>query len=140
MTMRGLLLDTHVWLWLGDGTAGRIPRGALQIIERAGRSSQVFISSISVWEIGMLIVKKRISLAVTVDEWMASSLARDRLRLLTLDAQVALESTRLPGSVHGDPADRFLLATARVRGLHIVTADQKILAYGAAGYVKTVPL
>jgi PIN domain nuclease of toxin-antitoxin system len=138
VTARGLLLDTHTWLWLADGTAGRISRSALQRVERAGRSRQVFVSSISVWEIGMLIARKRISLAVSIDEWLAQSLAQDRLGLLALDARVALESTRLPGAVHGDPADRFLVATARMYDLHIVTGDRKILAYGDAGHVKTV--
>ena len=140
MTARGLLLDTHTWLWLADGTPGRISRSALQRVERAGRSRQVFVSSISVWEIGMLIARKRIGLAVSIDEWLAQSLAHDRLGLLALDARVALESTRLPGTVHGDPADRFLVATARMHDLHIVTADRKILAYGDAGHVKTLAL
>ncbi|OIQ81380.1 ribonuclease VapC22 [mine drainage metagenome] len=138
MSAPGLLLDTHAWLWLGDGTNARMRRGALQAIERAGKEHRVFVSPITVWEIGMLVARKRISLAVTVDEWLEQSFAPERLQLLALDAHTALESTCLPGVVHGDPADRLLIAAARVHGLRLVTADRKILAYGAAGHVDTL--
>lgn len=140
MSTEALLLDTHAWLWLGDGTEGRIADKALERIDAAGRGSRVHVSAISIWEIGVLVAKRRISLAVTLDEWIEASLTQARLQFLSLDAQTALESTRLPGAMHGDPADRFLVATARVRGLRIVTADQKILAYGEAGNVRTLGL
>ena len=61
-----------------------------------------------------------------------------RLQLLALDAHTALESACLPGGVHGDPADRLLIAAARVHGLRLATADRKILAYGDAGHVDTL--
>jgi PIN domain nuclease of toxin-antitoxin system len=51
-----------------------------------------------------------------------------------------VESTQLPGSIHGDPADRFLIAIARVKGLHLMTADEKIAEYAREGYLKVFGL
>jgi PIN domain nuclease of toxin-antitoxin system len=51
-----------------------------------------------------------------------------------------VESTQLPGSIHGDPADRFLIAIARVKGLHLITADKKIIEYGREGYLNVFEL
>jgi PIN domain nuclease of toxin-antitoxin system len=58
--------------------------------------------------------------------------------MLALDAETAFESTQLPGNPHGDPADRFLIAAARVHTLRLVTADLKIKDYGKAGYVQVL--
>jgi PIN domain nuclease of toxin-antitoxin system len=62
------------------------------------------------------------------------------LRLLLLDAETALESTQLPDSPHGDPADRFLIAAARIHGLRLVTADRKIRAYGKVGHAQILAI
>jgi PIN domain nuclease of toxin-antitoxin system len=60
------------------------------------------------------------------------------MRLQALDAETAMESTQLPDSPHGDPADRFLIAAARIHGLCLLTADKKIRAYGKAGHVRVL--
>jgi PIN domain nuclease of toxin-antitoxin system len=60
--------------------------------------------------------------------------------LLPLDTESALESTWLPGTIHGDPADRFLVAIARMTGAHLMTADRKIIEYAGTGYVNVVPI
>jgi PIN domain nuclease of toxin-antitoxin system len=64
-----------------------------------------------------------------VDEWLNSLLTVPNVTLLPLTAQSALDSTRLPGSFHGDPADRMIVATARAESAPLVTADQRIRAY-----------
>ena len=51
-----------------------------------------------------------------------------------LDAVTAAESTLLPGHPHGDPADRFLMATARTHGVALATRDEKIIEYGKLGF------
>jgi PIN domain nuclease of toxin-antitoxin system len=86
----------------------------------------------------MLCVKGKISLSTPVNEWVKQALALPGLHLQALDAETALESTQLPAKPHGDPADRFLIATARMHDLCLVTADGKILDYGKAGYVQTL--
>ncbi|MFM9970024.1 MAG: PIN domain-containing protein [Burkholderiales bacterium] len=60
------------------------------------------------------------------------------MRLLGLDPDMALESCALPGDFHADPADRFLVASARLRNLTLVTRDQRILDYAARGYLKVL--
>ncbi len=136
--MDALLLDTHAWLWYAEGVAERLSAEILDRIELARRAGDLHVSSISVWEIGLLIAKGRIKLSAPAREWVQQAIALPGLRLHDLDAETALESTRLPGEVHGDPADRFLIATARVGGFTLLTADRKILDYGAAGHVKTL--
>ena len=48
---------------------------------------------------------------------------------------VLLASSTLPGDLHGDPADRIIVATAREYGLRLVTRDRKVLGYAARGHV-----
>lgn len=52
-----------------------------------------------------------------------------------LTPEIAVRSTALPGSPPNDPADRILIATARLLGMPIVTRDKQIRGYGSAGYV-----
>ena len=62
-------------------------------------------------------------------------LAAPGLHLVPLTPEIAVQSTRLPGTVHGDPADRILIATARVLNATLLTADAKIRAYGKSGHL-----
>ena len=133
--MNGLLLDTHAWLWYAEGIAQRLPADAIARIEAKRRQSRLFVSTVSVWEIGMLQSKRRLSLSAAFNVWVERATSLPGLRLLPLDVESTVESTRLPGAIHGDPADRFLIAIARVKSLRLMTADEKIIAYGREGYV-----
>jgi PIN domain nuclease of toxin-antitoxin system len=62
------------------------------------------------------------------------------ISLLPLDAETASESTLLPGEPHADPADRFLIAAARIKGVILATRDENIIDYGKAGYVRVLKL
>ncbi|WP_312262734.1 type II toxin-antitoxin system VapC family toxin [Candidatus Igneacidithiobacillus taiwanensis] len=135
-----LLLDTHVWIWYAEGSKTQLSSAALAAIEQARSGNCLYLSAISVWEIGMLCAKEKISLSAPIGEWMRRALSLPGLRLLVLDAETALESTQLPDSPHGDPADRFLIAAARVHGQRLVTADRKIRRYGEVGHVKIMAI
>ena len=137
--MSGLLLDTHIWLWYAEGVAGRLSPAILAAIDRSRIEHRLHVNAVSVWEVGMLCAKGKISLSAPVHEWVRRTMSMPGIRLQALDAETALESTQLPGSPHGDPADRFLIAAARVHGLGLVTADKKICAYGKAGHVQVLP-
>lgn len=137
--MSGLLLDTHIWLWYAEGVAGRLSPAILAAIDRARIEHRLHVNAVGVWEVGMLCAKGKISLSAPVHEWVRRTMSMPGIRLQALDAETALESTQLPGSPHGDPADRFLIAAARVHGLCLVTADKKICAYGKAGHVQVLP-
>ncbi len=122
-----------------EGSEGVLSPAVIAEIDAARIEHRLFVSAISVWEIGMQVAKGRITLSSPVTHWISTSVAQANLRLQALDADIALESTLLPGNPHGDPADRFLVATARVLNLELVTHDQKIIDYGKAGYVQVLP-
>jgi PIN domain nuclease of toxin-antitoxin system len=135
-----LLLDTHIWLWYAEGNAERLPPASVKKLERARREGGLRVSSISVWEIGMQNAKGRVQLSTPLRDWLGGALAPAGISLLPLDADIAAESTLLPGEPHGDPADRFLIAAARVKGLVLATRDRAIIDYGEAGHVRVLEL
>jgi PIN domain nuclease of toxin-antitoxin system len=137
-TDRAPLLDTYVWVWLAYGEAGRLSTSAMRAIEEAGSRKTVWISVISVWEIALLESKRRLGLPVSVQEWVKQALDRPDLELLGLDPAIAVESCNLPGTFHADPADRFLVATARLKSATLVTRDKRIVEYGRQGHVKAM--
>lgn len=136
--MNALLLDTHIWIWYAEGVAGKLKPRVVTAIEEAMRTHHLHVSVVSVWEIGLLAAKNRITLSAPVREWARAATTTPGLRLRPLGLEAALESTMLPGNPHGDPGDRLLIADARTGGLTLVTADQKILDYGKAGHVNVL--
>ena len=133
-----LLLDTHVFIWLMNGTAGKISKPRQKLISKKARLSMVYVSAISIWEIGMREAKSRIKFQISCNEWIKRALGTPGISLLELSPEVAVESSRLPGNFHGDPADRIIVASARVHGMHIMTADRRILDYASDGNVAAV--
>jgi PIN domain nuclease of toxin-antitoxin system len=129
-----LLLDTHALVWLMEGTA-RLSRTARQLAEEAAKDGLLRVSAISLWEIATLESKGRISFDRDCQTWVNEMLASPGLHLVPLTPEIAVQSTRLPGTVHGDPADRILIATARVLNATLLTADAKIRAYGKSGHL-----
>ena len=132
------LLDTHIWFWLVRGREGRLAAGTAARLERIALGAPLGVSVISVWEIALLASKGRIGLGMPVHEWVVSALNRPGLMLVELEQEIAIESCNLPGGFHADPADRFLVATARLKNAVIVTRDKRILEYGKRGHVKVM--
>jgi PIN domain nuclease of toxin-antitoxin system len=130
-----LLLDTHVWLWFFEGVAAELAPSIVRTLEAAGRNRRLLVSVLSVWEIAMLEARRRVRLSMDCRAWVRRALQAPGLRLHGLTPAVAIESTRLPGAIHGDPVDRMLVATARLTGATIVTRDSRILDYAADGHV-----
>jgi len=135
-----LLLDTHVWLWFALGNSDRLGVAACQQIEDAAYGGRLAISAITVWEIGMLDAKGRIALGAPCEKWVATALTLPGLRLVGLEPDIAVASTRLPGEFHPDPADRILVATARALDATLATADERIINYSRAGYLKILDI
>jgi len=133
-----LLFDTHVWIWLAHGEPGRIKPAAMRVIENAGSRQAIRISVVSVWEIALLESRGRLELPIPVSEWIRQALDRPDFELVGLEPEIAVESCNLPGTFHADPADRFLVATARLKNAVIVTRDKRILKYGEHGHVRTM--
>ena len=102
-------------------------------IEKNKDKDLIFISPISIWEVGMLVQKKRIELEIDCLDWVEEALSR--VSLLTFTPRIAIQSTRLPENPHGDPADRILIATAYEHNAILVTHDQKIIDYGKSQFI-----
>lgn len=121
-----LLLDTHVVLWAAFNEQ-RLGRQAAKMINLASREERLVVSAITPWEIGLLASKQRINLHRDVMDWVRETLAKPGVHLIPLEPEIAVESTRLPFTMHSDPADRILVATARHIGATLVTADEMLL-------------
>jgi PIN domain nuclease of toxin-antitoxin system len=129
------LLDTHTWFWLAAGEA-RAPAAVLAELEAALVDGRLFLSRISTWEIAHKVSVGKIDIARPLDVWLRETTTG--IEMVDLSLEVVVESTRLPGSFHKDPADRFIVASARVHDLALVTGDRLILDYAAGGYVRVI--
>jgi PIN domain nuclease of toxin-antitoxin system len=130
-----LLLDTHIWLWLLNGETAQLSESCLAAINSA---KQLNVSAISIWEVGMLEAKGRIQLQKTCLDWVREALKAPKLKLVPLTPEIAIESSRLPGTIHGDPADRILAATSRLTGASLVTKDRQLIMYGQQSFISVV--
>ncbi len=129
-----ILIDTHVLVWWVNGSKS-LSSTADKAIKEALKKSEVIISSISAWEIAMLIEKERLILSMDIESWLGEVGQIDGTRFVSVDNEIGVKSTKLPGEFHQDPADRMIVATARKLAIPLVTADEKILEYP---YVKTI--
>lgn len=119
-----VLLDTHVLVWLVEGSPS-LGRRAARLADRQLARDSLAVASISFWEMAMLADRARIVLEGPVEQW--------RLRVLGLGVQevsltgdIAIAAARLP-DLHADPADRIIVATGVALGATLMTADERIL-------------
>jgi len=131
-----ILLDTNVLLWLAEDN----PRLGAKARERMADPApgEIWVCAISFWEIGLLLSKKRVSLATSLGDFVKSIEGEDRFRIVPVDAAIAMEAGSLPRDIHGDPGDRFLIAAARLRACPLLTSDGKILSYAERGHVQAI--
>ena len=122
-----ILLDTHVWWW-SLTEPENLSKKAIALIKQA-KTDERFISSVSIWEFAMMVAKKRIELKISPAKWLARAIDETGIMVIELSPDIATDSCSLPGEFHKDPADRIIVATARVHNLTLLTKDQKILDY-----------
>jgi PIN domain nuclease of toxin-antitoxin system len=130
-----IVLDTHalIW-WLSD--PDRVPAKARRLIDAAVKAAEpIAVSSISFWEVAMLVERQRLVLSIHVDTWIASVEALQFLTFVPVDNRIALRAVHLADFPHRDPADRMIVATALALGATLVTADERLRGYST---VKTV--
>ena len=132
-----LVLDTHIWVWLMEGKSDLKPR-LRRRIESCAHEGELLVSAISIWEVGMLEAKGRITFDQACMDWVRDALSAPGIRQAALEPAIAVASTRLPGHFHGDPADRIIVATARAYACPLVTADHAIAEYAQSGFVKVL--
>lgn len=121
-----LLLDTHVFVWAVSGPAHLGKHARQRLLDP---KETLFVSAVSTLEIARLAALGQLELAAPVASWCDRAREALGAQSLAIDDAIAVEAYALPGSFHPDPADRLLVATARVRGHHLVTADKRILGY-----------
>jgi PIN domain nuclease of toxin-antitoxin system len=128
------LLDTHVLVWWLNGDKA-LSSAQRRILRRASPEAPLLVCRISLWEIATLHELGRLNLTLPLRDWLEQAVAPPLVRLLDLTPAIAAEVASLPSSFHRDPADRILVATARVHGATLLTRDERILR---AGLVPTV--
>ena len=123
-----IVLDTHAWVWFISNPE-LLSKRAKRYLDTAVEEKAIMISSISVWEVALLIAKKRLILTLELNDWIAKSEMLPFFKFIPVDNSVAIKSVNLPQPLHRDPADRIIIATAISLGAPIVTKDEKILNY-----------
>lgn len=123
------LLDTHILLWWLDRSS-RLSRRQLRVIRSAREDQPLWVSDISLWEIANLSRLGRLRLQVPVREFLESAVAPPLVQCIRITAAVAAEVASLPDTFTRDPADRIIVASARVLGATLLTHDQRIVDAG----------
>lgn len=120
-----MILDTCALLWLASGSK-KLTRHTLKEINDA---PAVYISAISGFEIAVKVAKGKLNLPNAPQEWFEKVVEHHGLAILPLDLAVCIAAAQLP-PVHDDPFDRFIIATAKLHDLTVVTADERFEEYG----------
>lgn len=120
------LLDTHVLLyWLGGDTRLSAAQGSL--IHEGTAEEPLLVSEITLWEIATLYDLRRIRLRLPLRDWLEAATAPPLVRRVGITPAVAAEVAALPASFHRDPADRIIVATARVLAATLLTQDRRLI-------------
>jgi PIN domain nuclease of toxin-antitoxin system len=114
-----IVLDTHVWIWWVEDD----PRLSRLVRDQFDAESDVRVSAISLLEIATAAALGRLTLQPSPATWLQIAQAPQSLHVEPLTDHVCLESVQLPGSSHRDPADRLIVALARLLDVPLVTAD-----------------
>lgn len=125
-----LLLDTHIALWLDSGHDRLRPSTRALIDDCWQSGGTIYLSSVTAWEIALLVDTGRIELDVPVDAWVQRFLDRPGIEAVPLAHRAASRSYQINHLEHRDPADRLLIATAIELGCPLVTYDARITQFG----------
>ena len=124
--MTSLLLDTHILVWY-QTVPQQLRKQQLSVLRSAEqRGEELAISSMSLWEIAMLVRRGRLQIHRPVGDWLREIENSPRIVVLPVTAQVALESVQFEDPFPKDPTDRIIAATAFCLGLSLVTSDERI--------------
>jgi PIN domain nuclease of toxin-antitoxin system len=127
--MTAPLLDTHIWIWY-VADPSKLLRAELKALEALDTGNCPFISDFSLWEVATLTALGRLDWDQSFADWLLLAAKPGIVRILPFSVEIAIELASLPDGLHRDPADRAIVATARVHKLPVMTRDQKILSSG----------
>ena len=122
-----ILLDTHIWYWWVSDSPRLSPRQRELI--KTHRNDGLGLSAISIWEVAKKNQLGKLDLNQPLDDWLRVALNYPGITLLPLSSEILVESARLPGGFRSDPGDEMIVATSRVLGIPLLTADEKLLNY-----------
>ena len=123
------LLDTCAFIWMAEGTSMD------DQAERVISGGKLKVSPITAWEVGLLVARERLAIRAKPGIWFQQHCDFYDIELAELNTEILVDSSFLPGKVHGDPADRIIIATARAEGMTIMTRDKEILDYARQDHV-----
>lgn len=126
-----LLLDTHIWVWMLEGRADRLAPPLVRLLERAAAHARLVVCDISFWEVTVKAAKAKLVLSLDAPIWLTRAERAPGIVYLPLDRTILLQSAHLSADLHGDPADRMLIAAAQLHATPLVTADENIIAFAA---------
>lgn len=124
-----IMADTHALLWWATGDRRQLSSRAHKALQTELKGGRIVVSSISAWELAMLVQRGRLSLSMDVSGWLKTLMQIEAIHFVPVDNDIALQSVALPGDFHQDPADRIIVATARHLSIPLVSADEKIRSY-----------
>ncbi len=120
-----IVVDTHVILW--DALKPELlSKQAAEAMDQANQEDGIIFCDISLWEIAMLVQKKRVSIAVAYTDFIRLLFASNKYQLQGITPEIAELSTQLPEEINKDPADRMIAATSLVRKIPLITADSNL--------------
>jgi PIN domain nuclease of toxin-antitoxin system len=139
-----LVLDTHIWVWASGESGGQeqIRSAALTAIEGAAERRDLFVSAASIWEMALKMERGKALVSGDLRVWLQDQRQYPGVRVMPIDSRLSIDSTTLPPWIrmrdrgeHRDPADRFIVATARRLNAVLLTCDEEILHYASQGHL-----
>ena len=121
-----LLLDTHTWIW-SQALPERLGPSAASLLSEP--DELLYLSTVSTLELARLQAHGRAELSEDLSDFADASLDLLGASTIEMSHEIAIGAYTLPGDFHRDPADRILVSTARLNGLTLLTADERILGY-----------
>lgn len=123
------VLDTQSLLWWINSSRKLSKKARNKIQSEIKKDEHLLVSSISIWEISLLIKRGRLKLTMDIFSWVEKIESLPYIQFIPVDNKIAAKSVMLPNPLHDDPADRIIIATSLLYGATLITSDKKILNY-----------
>jgi len=124
--MNKVIVDTHIFVWDILGSS-RLSDRMIEIMDDC--SDSLYLSSITLWEVGMLVGKQKLNLNVSVDRFCNVGLKKRKYEILPITPQIAQIVSQYANAINKDPADRIIAATTMVHNATLLTEDNNLKGF-----------